>query len=132
FGAFFETKVAIEMAEFVRRADRPRNHIWSVSDADGFLSSLTLDGDDAQNGLSHLRWFITSDRARGQGLGKALMQTMLTQASADDMQGVYLTTFAGLDAARRIYDSFGFVLVHEASDTTWGTEVTEQRFELIF
>ncbi len=132
FGPFFESKVASEMADFVGRMDRPGNHIWSVGDPQGFVATLTLDGDDSQDGLTHLRWFITYARARGQGLGKRLMQTALAQAKADRARGVFLTTFAGLDAARRIYDSSGFTMVQERQDRTWGTEVLEQRFEVIF
>ena len=69
FGPFFETKVATEMADFIRRVEAPGNHIWSVSDAQGFLATLSLDGDDAQDGLTHLRWFIANARCRGKGLG---------------------------------------------------------------
>ena len=132
FGAFFETKVATEMADFVRRAGDAHNHIWSVSDAQGFLATLTLDGDDAQNGLSHLRWFIACDRARGKGLGDQMMKAAIAQARADSMRGIFLTTFAGLDAARHLYDRFGFALVREQQDSTWGTQVLEQRFEVTF
>jgi hypothetical protein len=42
---------------------------------------------------------------------------------------VYLNTFKGLDAARALYDRAGFRLVAEATGSTWGREVTEQRFE---
>ena len=61
-----------------------------------------------------------------------MMQTALDQSRQEGRRGVYLTTFAGLDAARRIYDSAGFTLVHEQRDRTGGTEVQEQRFEVIF
>ena len=42
----------------------------------------------------------------------------------------YLTTFAGLDAARRLYDSAGFVLTEQVEAESWGTRVTEQTFLL--
>ena len=41
-----------------------------------------------------------------------------------------LWTFAGLDAARRLYERAGFRLAEERRGTQWGIEVTEQRFEL--
>ena len=41
----------------------------------------------------------------------------------------HLTTFAGLAAARRLYEAHGFRLVDAAPGETWGTAVTEQRFE---
>lgn len=132
FGPYFESKVASEMADFIRRSDATGNHIWSASDAEGYLATLTLDGDEAQGGLTHLRWVFVSDRARGKGLGWRLVETAVEQAKTDGMRGIYLTTFTGLDAARRIYDGSGFQLVQEANDSTWGTEVLEQRFEVIF
>jgi GNAT superfamily N-acetyltransferase len=43
---------------------------------------------------------------------------------------VYLWTFAGLDAARHLYEKCGFELVEQSAGNQWGTEVEEQRFEL--
>jgi hypothetical protein len=45
---------------------------------------------------------------------------------------VYLNTFAGLDAARHVYEKYGFKLTHEQLGSMWGAEVTEQRFECHF
>jgi hypothetical protein len=42
---------------------------------------------------------------------------------------VYLNTFAGLDAARHLYEKHGFVLILQQIGQQWGCEVTEQRFE---
>ena len=132
FGVFFETKVATEMADFLRRLQDAGNHLFSAADDTDFLATVTLDGGDAQEGLAHLRWFIASNRARGQGLGRRLLDKCLYTARADGADGVYLTTFAGLDAARRLYEDAGFALVTEAEDATWGRVVHEQRFEVRF
>jgi hypothetical protein len=42
---------------------------------------------------------------------------------------VYLNTFAGLDAARALYEQAGFRLVQEVEAQTWGRVMREQRFE---
>jgi hypothetical protein len=42
---------------------------------------------------------------------------------------VYLHTFAGLDAARHLYQQHGFTLIDEHTTTAWGPPVLEQRFE---
>jgi len=44
---------------------------------------------------------------------------------------VWLTTFAGLDAARRLYEEAGFRLMEEREDAHWGKTVPEQTFELL-
>jgi hypothetical protein len=41
---------------------------------------------------------------------------------------VYLWTFAGLDAARHLYENQGFRFAEEKEDRTWGEPVTEQKF----
>jgi hypothetical protein len=43
---------------------------------------------------------------------------------------VYLSTFAGLDAARRLYEKAGFRLRAEGEGDHWGKTVVEQAFEL--
>jgi len=40
-----------------------------------------------------------------------------------------LHTFAGLDAARHLYQQHGFALIDEHATTAWGPPVLEQRFE---
>ena len=40
------------------------------------------------------------------------------------------TTFAGLDAARHLYERAGFVLCQESEGDHWGRTVMEQTFEL--
>ncbi|STV41118.1 GNAT family transcriptional regulator [Klebsiella pneumoniae] len=41
---------------------------------------------------------------------------------------VQLWTFKGLDAARKLYESFGFTLIREWQGEQWGKVMTEQQF----
>ena len=135
FGAFFEAKLAREMAGFASRYDARQDLILSALDGDGRTAgSISVDGSDpgAPGGLLHLRWFILGEGARGRGIGRALIAESLSFARSLRRPGVYLWTFAGLDAARRLYDDAGFVLAEENTGETWGTRVTEQRFVLEF
>jgi hypothetical protein len=43
---------------------------------------------------------------------------------------MYLWTFAGLDAARHLYEKFGFRLAQEQIGEQWGAKVNEQKFVL--
>ena len=132
FRTFFEAKLARELAEFAGRYDPDRDLILSAADGARTLGSVTIDGSDpsARDGLLHLRWFILGDGARGRGGGGALLDEALAFCRGTGHEGVYLWTFAGLDAARRLYDRAGFRLVEARSGETWGTRVTEQRFVL--
>ena len=40
------------------------------------------------------------------------------------IEHVYLTTFQGLDEARKLYENAGFNLTQEKSASTWGRVIT--------
>jgi GNAT superfamily N-acetyltransferase len=134
FGPFFEAKLAAGLAAFVGRYDPAVDLILSARDGERVVGSVTLDGSDPDRpeDLAHLRWFVVADGVRGHGLGRRLIVRALEFARTAGRPGVYLWTFAGLDPARRLYDATGFRLVEEHAGSTWGTRVTEQRFELRF
>jgi hypothetical protein len=58
------------------------------------------------------------------------MSTALDFCRNAGYRSVFLTTFAGLDAARALYERHGFVLAEERTERTWGEPVTEQKFQL--
>ena len=130
FGAFFEAKVAREMGAFVARYEA-RDALFSAADGEVFLGAVTIDGGDPAlaAGMAHLRWFIVSDAARGQGVGRQLMDAAMGFLREQGFSGCYLTTFAGLDAARRLYEGAGFVLTGHQAAESWGTRVVEQVFD---
>jgi len=131
FGLPFEAKVARELAEFCARYDPVRDGLWHA-EVDGEIeAAIAIDGAHPANG-AHLRWFIASDRARGRGLGAALLETAIRHCREQAYPGIYLWTFEGLQAARHLYDRAGFRLVHAARGSQWGKEVVEQRLELLF
>lgn len=130
FGLFFEVKVASELAEFLRRKEPGRDGLW-LALVDGRVEgSIAIDGIAAAGRGAHLRWFVVSDRLRGQGAGHALIGAALAFCRANRWPNCHLWTFAGLDAARHLYETHGFVLAEERPGTQWGVEVSEQRFEL--
>jgi GNAT superfamily N-acetyltransferase len=132
FGTYFEAKVARGLGEFAARYDPEQDLILSAAGGARTVGSVTVDGSDpgAPDGLLHLRWFIVDDGARARGLGRALIDECLAFGRGTRRPGIYLWTFAGLEAARRLYDDAGFQLVEEHVGETWGSRVTEQRFVL--
>ncbi len=127
FGAYFEAKVAAECAEFCSRFDPSRDGLWLLVDRGCIHGSIAIDGTP---GGAHLRWFIVAEELRGGGFGRKLIDAALGFCRRAGHRHVYLTTFAGLDAARALYEQAGFRLVREAEGRTWGAAVREQRFEL--
>jgi GNAT superfamily N-acetyltransferase len=127
FGVAFEAKVAKELGEFCASYTKGRDGLWLAHDTD-IQGSIAIDGSNAQDAGAHLRWFVTSDAVRGQGMGQQLLTRALDFAAACAYRRTYLWTFNGLLAARHLYESHGFRLVHESSGAQWGTIVQEQKF----
>ena len=128
FGVAFEAKVAGDLAEFMTRLENPKNQIWYVETHGRVAASIAIDGDDLGDGLAHLRWFIVDDGLRGMGTGKTLMQKAMAFCDAHDFAETHLWTLKGLEAARGLYESNGFVLADEYRGDQWGTELVEQKF----
>lgn len=130
FGLYFEVKVARELAAFLAGFEPGRDGLWLVL-ADGRVEgSVAIDGSRAPGEGAHLRWFIMSERLRGQGAGRALLGRAIGFCRERGFPGCQLWTFAGLDAAAHLYREHGFVLVEQRRAAQWGVEVDEQRYEL--
>lgn len=130
FGREFETKLAAEMAEFLGRIDRLRDLFLTSWQDDRLVGSITIDASGGGEKGAHLRWFIVSDSIRGSGLGRELMGRAMRFCHDKKLDQVWLTTFAGLDAARNLYESHGFTLAAEKDADQWGGGVREQMFRL--
>jgi len=130
FGRPFEAKLAAEMGAFLARYDAERDLFLAAYDAAGSLvGSVVVDAEAAEG--AHLRWYIVAGHARGAGLGRALLERAVAHCAERRYRRIYLTTFAGLDAARHLYESLGFTLCDESDTDPWQGGVGEQRFELV-
>lgn len=130
FGLYFEAKVASEIADFMQRYNDESDGIW-LAIVDGEVEgAIAIDGAHANEEGAHLRWFIVSDRMRGNGCGNLLLQTAVNYCKSKSFRKIFLWTFEGLTSARHLYEKHGFRLVHERNGVQWGSEVNEQRFEL--
>lgn len=131
FGLPFESRVARELAQFCERFNPAQDGLWLVRDAatQTVHGSIAIDGSQAATRGAHLRWFITSNALRGQGLGRALLHQAMDFCQQQGYAHVYLSTFEGLHAARHLYEAAGFELTHQALGQQWGVQVNEQIFE---
>lgn len=131
FGQFFESQVASGVADFVGRLDISKNQIWVAILNGRIVGSVAIDGQDLGNNTAHLRWFILDDGCRGNGVGRKLLQSAIEFCDQKMFDETHLWTFKGLDAARKLYESCGFVLTEEESGKQWGSVVTEQKFSRV-
>ena len=128
FGRAFETKVAGEVAGFLDRADAHDDLFVTAWRGVQLAGSVTIDATGGGRMGAHLRWFIVDDGARGSGLGRALMDRAMAFCGERGHERIWLTTFAGLDAARRLYEKHGFALAEESETDQWRGGVREQLF----
>ncbi len=131
FGLFFEAMVATELAAFLSRFDDATDRFWVAVADDRIVGSLIIDGGEPEAAElgAHLRMFIVDEAFRGKGLGRDLMQRAVAFCDDCGYARSYVTTFEGLDDARRLYERFGYRLVKEDMDSTWGVRVKEQILE---
>jgi GNAT superfamily N-acetyltransferase len=131
FHLFFESKVAIELSEFLRRFDEARDGFWVAIVEETIVGSIAIDGVDHGGQGAHLRWFIIAPENQRHGIGNKLLSEAIEFCRRKKYGRIYLWTFAGLDPARHLYEKFGFKLCEEHEGEQWGKAVTEQKFELV-
>ncbi|AKI03048.1 acetyltransferase (GNAT) family protein [Hoeflea sp. IMCC20628] len=128
FGVTFETKLASELAEFLARFDPERDLFVAAWRGDALVGSISMDVSGGGADGAHLRWFVVSGSERGSGLGKQLMSLAIDHADRVAAGRVWLTTFAGLEAARALYERHGFGLRSQSDADQWHGGVQEQLF----
>jgi ribosomal protein S18 acetylase RimI-like enzyme len=132
-GLYFEAKVATELAAFMNRFNPAHDGLWIAQANGNIVGSVFIDGSDADGKGARLRWFIIAPEYQGQGLGNRLMEEAVAFCRRVGFRRVYLTTFKGLDAARHLYEKYGFRLCGEedGSHLTGKSSLVEQVFEFI-
>jgi RimJ/RimL family protein N-acetyltransferase len=132
-GLYFEAKVATELADFLSRFDPAHDGAWFAQAKGEIIGGIFIDGRDAAGDGARLRWFILDPAFHGSGLGNRLVTEAISFCRQHQFKRVYLTTFAGLNAARHLYEKFGFKLCHEedGSHLTGKSSLIEQVFELV-
>ena len=131
FHLFFESKVATELSEFLRRFNEAHDGFWVASVKEKIVGAIAIDGFNHDSQGAHLRWYIVAQEDQGHGIGKMLLEEAVEFCRKKKFKRVYLWTFAGLDAARHLYEKCGFKLCEEREGNQWGRTVTEQKVELI-
>ena len=122
----FEAYVAGPLAEF-SKSHSDRERIWIVEKdgkIGGSIAIVEASKDEAQ-----LRWFLLHPDLRGKGIGRWLMDEVISFCKESQYSCIYLWTESSLTAAAMLYESSGFELTEENTRELWGKVVTEQRYE---
>ena len=127
FDPTFEAYVAGPLAEFVLHPN-DQSRLWIAERGEQLVGSVAIVGVSAKE--AQLRWFLVDPSARGQGLGRRLMQEATAFAAQCRYESVFLWTVSALTTAARLYRDAGFVKVEEKPGRHWGVEVIEERYVL--
>jgi len=130
FGPQFEAEVARDLGDFIGRYDNGCDGLWLAWQGERIVGSVTLDHACALGEAgARVRWFVVEPGLHGSGTGRRLFEKLLQFAEITGQRFLYLWTFEGLTAARKLYDRAGFVVTEAAFDEKWGPAIRAQRME---
>ncbi len=131
FDVSFETQVGRELSIFVSEFDEDRDGFWVATANEKFVGSVAIDGHSVGTEGARLRWFIVDPEFQNAGLGQELISHAVEFCKNKKYPKVFLWTFEGLDAARRLYDRQNFRLSETHNVDQWGQHIKEHKFELV-
>lgn len=131
FDLFFEAKVATGLSEFLGRMNPVRDRFWGAYLEDRLVGSIVIDGSEDPAQGAHLRWFMVDPSLQAGGVGARLLDRALGFCRERKFGRVYLWTFVGLEAARKLYDRAGFKVCQEVDNDQWGKVMQEQMMEYL-
>jgi DNA-binding MarR family transcriptional regulator/N-acetylglutamate synthase-like GNAT family acetyltransferase len=124
----FEALVAGIVAEFIQRYDPQRERCW-IAEQDGDIVGSVFVVNQSMK-VARLRLLLVEPRARGQGLGGRLVSECLKFARQVGYRKVTLWTSSALRAARHLYESAGFRLVHQEPHHSFGHDLIAETWDL--
>src|SRR3954447_2868371 len=128
WGISYEALVAEICAQFIRNYDVSREHCWIAEAGGQPLGSIFLvnGGDD----VAKLRLLLVEKKARGLGVGRALVDQCISAARAKGYRKMTLWTQSVLFAARGIYQAAGFHCVKEEPHHSFGVDLVGETWEM--
>jgi DNA-binding MarR family transcriptional regulator/GNAT superfamily N-acetyltransferase len=123
----YETLVAEICAHFIKNYDASREHCWIAEAGGEPLGSIFLV--KASDELAKLRLLLVEKKARGLGIGRALVEQCVRSAHEKGYRKITLWTQSILVAARKIYQDAGFVLVASEPHRSFGQSLVGETWE---
>ena len=124
----YEALVAEICAQFIKNYDASREHCW-IAEVDGEpVGSVFLV--KASDELAKLRLLLVEKKARGLGVGRALVEQCIRSAREKGYKKMTLWTQSILVAARGIYQGAGFRRVADEKHHSFGVDLVGETWEM--
>jgi DNA-binding MarR family transcriptional regulator/ribosomal protein S18 acetylase RimI-like enzyme len=128
YGVGFESYVAQGIHEFYQQYDPVKDRVWMCEHRGRIVGSLVLMHRGEHT--AQLRYFILEPGYRNLGLGKRLMLLFMDHLKKAGYTKAYLWTTEELSRAAALYRKNGFYLAETKLNSTFGSLVVEQRYDL--
>jgi ribosomal protein S18 acetylase RimI-like enzyme len=126
----FEHYVVQAFGEFLAGFSPPRDRIFIAERAGRFLGSIASKG--LPDATAQLRFLLVEADARGHGLGRRLVRSVVDHARRLGERRIVLDTASDLTAARALYASSGFRRTASTSGEPFLPRgVASERWELV-
>ncbi|MDA9504110.1 MarR family transcriptional regulator [Bradyrhizobium sp. CCBAU 11386] len=123
----YEALVAEICAQFIKTYDAAREHCWIAEAGGEPIGSIFLV--KATNEIAKLRLLLVEKKARGLGVGRALVEQCIQGARERGYSKMTLWTQSILLAARGIYQNAGFKLVATEPHHSFGQDLVGETWE---
>ncbi len=130
FDASFETLVAGILDDFIAAHDPTCERGWIAEKNGKRLGSIFCVRLDANT--AKLRLFLLTPEARGEGLGRRLLDVCMGYAKDKGYQRMQLWTHESHKAACALYIKTGWRLVSSKPVHSFGVDLVEQSWEIDF
>lgn len=128
FDFTFDAYVGKGMSDFFLSYTPQEDGVWIAEQAGQVIGSIMII--KSPKNTAQLRYFIVHPSARGQGIGRRLLEKALNFCRSQGYQSVHLWTVSTLDSAKHLYQSAGFNCTDSRTQVIWGKSLTEERYEL--
>ena len=124
----FEALVAGIVSKFIDHFDPQYERVWVAEHNGERLGCLFLV--KLSRRIAKLRLFLVEPHARGMGIGRHMVAELIAFARACGYHTIRLWTQSVLLAARHIYAEFGFKLIEEEPNHSFGADLVSETWEL--
>jgi len=128
FDETFEALVAEILVKFIRDHHPKREGLWIAEQEGERIGSVMIV--DAGDQTAQLRLLIVEPKARGQQVGKRLIDESIIFSKRNRYRKIKLWTQSNLLEARHLYMKAGFKMVLESPHQSFGQNLTAEIWEL--